>query len=270
MTNFAHLSPQALHNVFGPLGPFLHSGLSRVPQSVQTYSSAIFCFFFFSEVWRLSLSIGIGTPASPRISAGDVSPVLMPFDRSPSRYRNPVNISIVSIWVAPSNRAILSRILSAFARLDCSMRSRFCRVRAAEVCCCVGFAGGGIWSNELGVCAVVIGVSLPMFEVILLPAVPLSVRAPGYGCLCRCCCWCSSYSSFLKSLILFINRSFSILCSRKESRRAAFRVGYGLDIMKKPLHTDCMADGPNCGASPIWGWPFVSKIAYVPSVFWNL
>lgn len=28
---FAHRKPQALHRVLGPLGPFLHSGESRVP-----------------------------------------------------------------------------------------------------------------------------------------------------------------------------------------------------------------------------------------------
>lgn len=102
VTDFAHLKPQALQRVFGPLGPFRHSGLSRVPQSVHTYSSAIFCFFFLSELCRLSLSIGIGTPTSPRINAGDVSPVLRPFDRSPSVKRSPVSISRCSTRVAPS------------------------------------------------------------------------------------------------------------------------------------------------------------------------
>lgn len=28
----AHLKPHALHSVFGPLGPFLHSGESSVPR----------------------------------------------------------------------------------------------------------------------------------------------------------------------------------------------------------------------------------------------
>lgn len=101
-TDFAHLKPQALQRVFGPFGPFRHSGLSSVPQSVHTYSSAIFCFFFLSELCRLSLSIGIGTPTSPRINAGDVSPVLRPFDRSPSPKRSPVSISRCSTLVAPS------------------------------------------------------------------------------------------------------------------------------------------------------------------------
>jgi len=63
---FAHRSPQALHNVFGPLGPFRHSGESRVPQSVHTYSSEALSFFFFSPV-RGSRSTGIAIPASPLI-----------------------------------------------------------------------------------------------------------------------------------------------------------------------------------------------------------
>lgn len=33
----SNLHPQALHNVFGPLGPFRHSGESDVPQSVHWY-----------------------------------------------------------------------------------------------------------------------------------------------------------------------------------------------------------------------------------------
>ena len=74
----AHLKPHALHRVLGPLGPFLHSGESSVPQSAHTYSSATFSFFFsFFELSR-SLSRRIAIPASPLISAGDVSPVEIP------------------------------------------------------------------------------------------------------------------------------------------------------------------------------------------------
>ncbi|KAG9967029.1 hypothetical protein KCU61_g361, partial [Aureobasidium melanogenum] len=74
----AHRKPHALHNVLGPLGPLRHSGLSRVPQSAQTYSSATLSFFFFSLVPSRSLSSKIAMPASPLISAGDVSPVEIP------------------------------------------------------------------------------------------------------------------------------------------------------------------------------------------------
>lgn len=35
----AHRRPQALHRVFGPFGPFLHSGDSKVPHPVQTFST---------------------------------------------------------------------------------------------------------------------------------------------------------------------------------------------------------------------------------------
>ena len=63
------LQPQALHNVLGPLGPFLHSGESNVPQSVHTYSSATFSFFFLSPA-RPSLSADMAIPTSPLISVG--------------------------------------------------------------------------------------------------------------------------------------------------------------------------------------------------------
>jgi hypothetical protein len=46
LEDVVNIHPQALHNVFGPFGPFRHSGESSVPQSVQTYSSATLSFFF--------------------------------------------------------------------------------------------------------------------------------------------------------------------------------------------------------------------------------
>src|ERR1700748_2768944 len=133
-----YLHPQALQRVFGPLGPLRHSGESNVPQSVQTYSSATLSFFFFSELVLLSRSGSIAIPASPLISAGLMAPVLMPSDRSP--VRNPVNISICSVGVAPSYLAILSLMLSGREAAKASLR--FCLVRA--VLEMPGFGGGGI------------------------------------------------------------------------------------------------------------------------------
>src|ERR1700761_2921885 len=133
-----YLRPHALQRVFGPFGPLRHSGESNVPQSVQTYSSATLSFFFLSELALLSRSGSIAMPASPFISAGLMAPVLMPSDRSP--VRNPVNISICSIGVAPSYLAILSLMLSGRDAARASLR--FCRVRA--VLEMLGLGGGGI------------------------------------------------------------------------------------------------------------------------------
>ena len=46
---FAHLVPQALHSVLGPLGPLRHTGEDQVPQSAQTYSSADSTFLGWSR-----------------------------------------------------------------------------------------------------------------------------------------------------------------------------------------------------------------------------
>jgi hypothetical protein len=139
---FGDSRPHALHSVLGPFGPLRHSGESKVPQSVHTYSSAILSFFFLSEEFLPSRSSDICMPASPRIRFGLASPVLIPCERSPSLYRRPVNISIVSRWFAPSYRIILSLILSGLLAARAS--SRFWRVRAVFEM--TGLAGGGIWA----------------------------------------------------------------------------------------------------------------------------
>ena len=103
-------------------------GAVNLPQSVQTYSSVVFNFFFFSP-GRESRSTGIAMPASPLIRVGLALPVVIPRLRSPSWYRSPVNISIVSACEDPSYRAILSR--SESGRLPADAPSRFSLVRAA-------------------------------------------------------------------------------------------------------------------------------------------
>jgi hypothetical protein len=158
----------------------------------------------------------------------------------------------VSMCDGPSKRAILSRIPSILTELEASIRSKFCRVSALT-----GLAGGGIESagaDDDGVwpCPTDLGVSPPNDDPWLVLVMP-SLRR-DCCCLCLCCSW-SAYSSCRNSAILLISLSFSILCSKKESNKAAFRVGYGRAIMKNPLQTDCTDEGSICGASEMCGWP---------------
>jgi len=111
-----HRRPQALQSVFGPSGPFLHSGDSNVPNPLVTKRSSNKLFnlrqlaqmrpsclvnLLLSPSAQTSRLLGIWIPASPSTNNGPAECVVVLQPLSSSRQVKPVKLCMRSVREIP-------------------------------------------------------------------------------------------------------------------------------------------------------------------------